>query len=223
MPAAFSSAEEKLAGRLTRRFEFLAKRDGMEHLVYISGKITDSTYKLHKQVLFDIELAREFCHVVLVCDEKISKIDESKLKEMGVGVLLVRRDATPLMLIEPQLRCFRAPSTYDRVPPGVRRKVKDAVAKIIEGDVSVGVLDLAQILETRLQDARITAKTLGGKIKQAETHNLLSAMAASAASRVNIPRIQRAHPRGHRERRKAIVMRVQDIVEDCFAVLCAWH
>ncbi len=222
-PATLSPKEERLANKLSLRFEFLAKHDGMEHLVYVSGKITDSTYKLQKQVLFDVDVAREFCHVVLVCDEKISKVDESRLKEMGLGVLLIRKGANPLMLLQPRLRCFREPSTYDRVPIGIRKKTRDAVAKIIDGDVAVGVLDLAQILESRLSDSKITAKTLGAKIKQAEKHKLLSAMAAAAASRVNVPRIQRAHPRGHGERRKAIVMRVQDIVDDCFAVLCAWH
>jgi hypothetical protein len=223
VPKTLSTAEEKLAGRLARRFEFLAKHDGMEHLVYVSGKVTDSTYKLHKQVLYDIELAREFCHVVLVFDERISKTDENRLKEMGVGVLLIRRQAAPLLLVQPRLRCFREPSTYDRVPTALRKKVRDAVNKILEGDVCVGVLDLAQILESRLQHPTITAKTLGGKINQAKANKLLSALAGSAASRVNVPRIKRAHPRGHGERRKAIVMRVQNIVEDCLAVLCAWH
>jgi hypothetical protein len=223
VPATLSTSEENFAGKLAVRFGFLAKHDGMEHLVYVTGKITDATYKLHKQVLFDIESTREFCHVVLVCDEKISKKDENKLKEMGLGVLLIRRDAAPLMLIQPRLRCFHEPSTYDRVPSGIRKKVKGAVTKIVDGDVCVGVLDLAQILENRLQNPAITAKALGGKINQAQKLNLLSPMAASAAFRVNVPRIKRAHPSGHGQRRKAVVMRVQEIVEDCIAVLCAWR
>ena len=82
----------------------------------------------------------------LSATEKIPKHDESKIRDMGIGVLLIRKEAAPLVLLQPRLQCFREPSTYDRVPPGIRKKVRDAVAKIVDGDVSVGVLDLAQIM-----------------------------------------------------------------------------
>src|SRR5713226_3580108 len=85
----------QLASRLTLRPDAIAKRDGSEHLVYAIGSVKEASFKLFKQVLYDIECDREFCHVVVVCTEKISQIHERVLKSMGIGVLLIRRNADP--------------------------------------------------------------------------------------------------------------------------------
>ena len=62
----------------------------MEHLVYAPGKVTDSTFNLMKQVLFELERMRCFCHVVVACDNRIGRAHEQSLRKMGLGILLVR-------------------------------------------------------------------------------------------------------------------------------------
>jgi hypothetical protein len=191
----------------------------MEHLVYCSGKVTSATFNLLKQVLCDIDVERVLCHIVTVCEEKVSRQDESELRKLGIGILLIREDAHPNELAKPTLRCFREPTTYDRIPQRCRRKVRQSLQTISNGDVCVGVLDLAQVLEEELHRKGVTVNTLGAKIRDAAASGVLSAAAAAAAGRVNWPRIQRAHPRGHAVRRRDIVNRVQEIVDDCTAVL----
>ena len=205
---------------LSRRPEIIAKKEGMEHFVYITGRVTDSTFKLFKQVIFDLELRTEFCHVVSVCTERVPSTKERSLKGMGVGILVVRQDAETFQLVRPRLVAFREPSSYDRVPRQIRARVREALRKIREDDVCVGVLDLAQALEYQLSQLGFTG-TLGQKIGQAQRADRLSTIATKAAQRVNWPRINRAHPGGHATRRSGIVARVQEIVEDCLAVMFA--
>ncbi len=221
VPSKLTARETVLWDSLSRRPEFVAKRQGMEYLVFATGKVTEATYKLFKQVLYDIDNQKEPFHLVLACEERIPVTDEKALKQMGLGVLLIRSQGDPLLLVRPRLRSFREPSTYYRVPQHLRAKVKHAIRDISEGDVCVGVLDLAQIMEGAIKGPGITAKTLGSKISQARARNILSAAGAAAAHRVNVPRIKRAHPASHSTRRTAIVARCQQIVEDCLAVLFA--
>ena len=63
----------------------------MEHLVYASGKVTRPTFHLMKQVAFELERMRCFCHVVVACDDRISRAHEQTLRKMGLGILLVRQ------------------------------------------------------------------------------------------------------------------------------------
>jgi hypothetical protein len=221
VPARLTAQETALWGSLSRRPEFVGKRQGMEHLVFATGKVTEATYKLFKQVLYDIDNRGECLHLVLICEERISVADENTLKGMGLGVLLIRSEADALLLVRPRLRSFREPPSYDRVPQHLRARVRQAIREMTEGDVCIGVLDLAQIMEGAISGPGITANTLGRKISQARAHGILSAAAEAAAHRVNLPRIVRAHPRNHRTRRLAIVRRCQQIVEDCLAVLFA--
>lgn len=219
VPNTLSAADASLAAQLSLRPSFIAKKDGMEHLVYVSGRITQATFNLQKQVLFEIAQNGVCYHVVLVAEERVTRTVENQLRAMGLGVLLIRRDAAPLELVDPSLQCFRPPSTWDRVPTRYRRAVKEAIGKVQTGDVCVGVMDIAQVLETALAHRGITVNTLGAKIKQAVTQQILRGMAANAADRVNQPRILRAHPTNHGGRRKKIVLRVQEIVDDCLALL----
>lgn len=191
----------------------------MEHLVFATGKVTDATYKLLTLLLYDLERAREFSHVVIICEGKVPGVHENKLKEMGLGVLQIRKPLATLMLVKPRLACFKEPENYDRVAHRIRRHVREAARKIREEDVCTGVLDLAQILEQELTRCGCTDDTLGRKIRQAIGMNLLSDLEAKAAFRVNAPRVKIAHPRNHRTRRNAIVSRVQEIFDDCLAVL----
>jgi hypothetical protein len=191
----------------------------MEHLVYASGKVTTATFKLLKQVLCDIDVERVFCHVVTVCEESVSRQNESELRKLGIGILLIRQGAHPNELAKAKLRYFREPSTYDRIPKSCRPKVRHAIQKISDGDVCIGALDLAQVVEEQLTKKGVTVKTLGSKINEAVRTGVLSTAAAAAANRVNWPRIQRAHPKGHAVRRRDIVNRIQEIVDDGMAVL----
>lgn len=217
--ARFSAADEELVGKLSRRPDMLAKYDGMEHLIFLCGRVTAATYKLQKQVLYDLDSRREFSHVVLVCEESVSKKDEALLRQMGVGVLLIRHDAVPVFLVHPLLRCFNFPAK-DRIAKRFRAKVVNALNKIRQEDVCVGILDLSQVLEDQLTAAGCTVRTLGAKIKDAETQRIFSREAAKAARRVNDPRITRAHPGNHRKRRQ-VVQDAQSIVDDCLAALAA--
>lgn len=210
---------QKLIDELSLRPDFIGRRDGMEHLVYASGKVTRSTFHLMKQVAFDLEQMRCFCHVVVACDVRINKGHEQTLRKMGLGILWVRQGVPTVELADPELRCFRLPTTFDRIPRSYRTTVRRALDTIQCGDVCIGVLDLAQVLETALTDQGVTVKTLGAKIRDAKSSGVLSNLAAKAADRVNSPRIQRAHPGNHATRRRVIVNRVQEIVDDCLAVL----
>ena len=221
MPTRFAAADNALLNRLTLRPKFVARKDGMEHYVYATGRVTDATFKLFKQVLFDLESEGVVVHVATLCDERVSRDDETLLRRMGVGIIVIRAGATPNELARPRLRRFRCPTSFERIPVGIRPAVRQALAKIVDGDVCVGVLDLAQVLEQRLQTKGINVNTLGAKINEAANQNLLSTLAVNAAKRVNWPRILRAHPCGHAVRRRDIVNRVQEIVDDGLSVLFA--
>ncbi len=218
-PSRLGAPLERLLGELALRPDFVAQKDGMEHFVYAPGKVTRSTFHLMKQVLFELEQKTVFCHVVIVCDDNISRANEAVLRRMGLGILLIRQDVPHVELADPQLRCFRLPTTFDRVPTRYRRGVRESLHKIHCGDVCVGVLDLAQVLETALTDHGVAVNTLGAKIREATRSGVLRRLAADAANRVNWPRINRAHPGNHSARRRHIVSRVQEIVDDCLAVL----
>lgn len=219
VPIRLSKPHQQLVSDLSLRPDFIAQRDGMEHLVYASGKVTRSTFNLLKQVAFELDQMRCFCHIVVACDNRISKGHEQTLRKMGIGIILVRQGVPNVKQADPELRCFRLPTTFHRIPRRYRPGVRQALDTIRFGDVCVGVLDLAQVLETALANRGVPAKTLGGKIKDAKANGVLRSLAADAAKRVNSPRIQRAHPKGHTGRRNAIVIRVQEIVDDCLAVL----
>lgn len=208
-----------LIGELSLRPTFIVRKEGMELLVYASGKVTRSTFHLLKQVAFELEQVRCFCHVVVACDDHISRAHEQTIRKMGLGILLVRQGVPAVELAAPELRSFRLPTTFDRIPKKYRAGVRQALDKIHCGDVCVGVLDLVQVLETALTDKGVTVNTLGRKIGQAKASGVLRSLAADAADRVNQPRIQRAHPGKHATRRTKIVNRVQEIVDDCLAVL----
>ena len=210
---------QNLIGELSLRPTFIGRKEGMELLVYASGKVTRSTFHLLKQVAFELEQVRCFCHVVVACDDHIKRAHEQTLRKMGLGILLVRQGVPAVELADPELRYFRLPTTFYRIPKKYRVGVRQALDKIRCGDVCVGVLDLAQVLETALTDKGVTVKTLGVKIRDAKSNGVLRSLAADAADRVNSPRIQRAHPGKHATRRKEIVNRVQEIVDDCLAVL----
>lgn len=221
-PNRFAAKEESFVSKLSVRPDLIAQRDGMLHLVYAAGRISQAAFNLYKLVLFDIEQLREFCHVVVGCEERVSQADERRLKEMGLGILLVRQDADTYMLAQPSLRCFRAPANYKRLPTRVRTGVKKAIQKIETDDVAVGVLDLSQVLETELD--RVVPQTfhrlaLGRKIQEAQNQGALTPIMVAAANRVNTPRIKRAHPGSHSQRRRDIVEGVQEIVDDCLAIL----
>lgn len=219
VPNRLSNPHQQLAGELSLRPEFIAKRDGMEHFLYAPGRVTRSTFNLMKQVAFELDRKRYFCHIVVACDDRISRAHEQVLRKMGIGILLIRQGVPNVEHAAPELRCFRLPTTYGRVPRRYRARVRSALHAIHCGDVCVGVLDLAQVLETALSNCGITANTLGAMIGQAKTAGVLRNLASDAADRVNWPRIQRAHPGNHATRRRDIVNRVQDIVDDCLAVL----
>jgi len=217
----FTATEERLATRLSLRPAAIAKRDGMEHLIFALGKVTDATYKLLKQILFEIERQGELSHVVIMCADRVTQADERRIKDLGVGIVLVRQEGEPISLATPKLCCFREPK-YERLRPGLRAGVRNAVRKVAEEDVTVGVLDLAQILEKELEK-RLPAfkgKPLGLLIREARKAGILSDLHEEAADRVNDPRIKRAHHANHATRRR-VVMKAQDIVDDCLAVLFA--
>lgn len=218
---AWGQEEEKIASRLARRPDLICRCNGMLHLVFVSAKATPAAFNLHKQVLFDVESLRAFVHIVVVLEGSASSTIQKKFKEMGIGVLLIRQDGDPYYVVLPRLTCFKPPLGLKRVPAGLRAEVKDVLRIIAEDDVGVGVMDLSQILE-KVLDRKVPAgkgKSLGKKIELAKNAGLLTTLTRGAAKRVNNPRIKRAHARTHQQRRTHIVLRAQEIVDDCLALL----
>jgi hypothetical protein len=224
VPATLTPAQERRIVRLSARPAFIAKRDGMEQYVYPVGQVSSMTMSLHKQVVLDLELHQDFAHCTIVCEDGGLTADlERQLRLMGVGVIVVRRENQPYELLPPKLRCFHCPGSLDRLRQPLRPRVMQCLRAIESGDVCVGVLDLAQVLEGEFDRHLPThrGQTLGAKIAEASRQNLLKPLAIAAARRVNIPRIRRAHNRTHIERRRQIVERAQRVVDDCLAVLFA--
>lgn len=199
------------------------KRDGMLLLLYVSNTISDSNHRLYKQVLFDVLLAHEHCHVVVTV-EKVSAANERRLAGIGMGVLKLR-DAPqdPILLKAPKLTLFRSPASFDRVPVALRVNVTELLRRIVEEDTATAVMDLVQVIEhelDRLVPAQV-GKPLGTKIAACRSNGLLYPLVLDAATRINASRIVRAHPRTHEERRRDIVQVCQAVVDDALAILFA--
>ena len=225
----FTGPTKKVVQSLTTRPQLVAKHDGMEHLIFAFGQVKDSTFKLIKQVLFDLELKRNAYHVVISVDKPVKQTDERLLKEMGVGVLQIRIGASAIQLVPAHLRCFRVSPTLERVPSRLRSRVRGILRQIREEDVCVGILDLTQVLEKEIDRIcamkRTTPNTgrppaLGTLIGEARGLGILTNLVDTAAGRVNKRRSVRAHPRTDVERRR-LVSNAESIVEDCLAVLFA--
>ncbi|MBI5759567.1 MAG: hypothetical protein HZA46_13695 [Planctomycetales bacterium] len=223
VPVSFPKDVEAFVSTLQRRPDFMATNDGMEHLVFATGRVSDTTIAFQKQVLFDIDRKPRHSHIVLVCEEPVPRTRESEVRELGVGVLLIRLDVPPLLLVRAKLRGFRPRQDLESVPARIRPKVKDALRRVSEENVCVAILDLVQIVELEM-DRLVPAtkdRPFGAKIHEAESKGKLSDLAIKAARRINVPRIRRAHPKTHAQRRKHIVDDVQSIVDDCLAMLFA--
>ena len=225
----FTGTTKTVVESLAIRPQLVAKHDGMEHLVYALGQVKESTFKLIKQVIFDLELKRNAYHVVVAVEKKVNQPDERLLKEMGVGVLQIRSGATAIQIVPAHLRCFRVPPKLDRVPSRLRPRVKQILRRIREDDVCVGILDLAQVLEEEIDRVCVPKRTapktgrppaLGTLISEARSLGILTKLVDKAAGRVNDRRLARAHPRTAAERRR-LVSNAETIVEDCLAALFA--
>jgi len=219
-----SDAESSFCNSLTLRPELCLKRDGMLLLLYVSNSVGDTQHRLFKQVMFDILLEGEHCHVVLAFDKRVASKDEKAIAGLGVGLLQLREQNDPPILIRPpQLSGFRAPLSLDRVPAGLQAHVKELLRRLTEEDTATAVLDLVQVVEQDLGRVVPAAanKPLGGKIKACRDGNLLYPLVLDAADRINKSRIVRAHPATHEERRKDIVKVAQIVVDDALAILFA--
>jgi hypothetical protein len=223
VPASLPKEVDTFISTLQRRPDFVAINDGMEHLVFATGRITDTTIGFQKQVLFDVDRKPRHSHIVLVCEEQVPRHREVEVRGMGVGILLIRTDAPPLPLVRPKLRGFRPRQELDSVPSRIRSRVSDALRRVSEENVCVAILDLVQIVELEMDRLVPSAKNrpFGTKINEAEARHLLSPLAIRAARRINVPRIRRAHPKPHSQRRRHIVDNVQSIVDDCLSMLFA--
>ncbi len=221
VPSRPNKAEATLVSSLARRPDFVVRRDGMLHLVFVSGKVTAATFRLNMQVVFDVQQTNEVCNLVTVCQDRVKPKDERELRKMGFGILIVRESDEPYFLAPAKLQQFDDAIQYEQIPQRLRARTRAAVRQISEGDVCVGILDLVQIVEAELERHVPGSKnwTLGRKINAAETSGVLRPMMKAAADRINFPRIKRAHPGTHNTRRKWIVSRAQAIVDDCLAIL----
>jgi len=219
----FDKGTEAFVSKLPRRPELVATYDGMEHLVFLSGRLTASLLAVYKQLLFDVDQSGRPSHIVVVCEESVSTAMEKAAKEMGVGIVIVRSDGDPYRLLPPRLRAFRVGQMVDNLPQRIRTRVQNALRKIESDDVCVGVMDLVQVVEVEMDRVVPVTKSkpFGAKITEAENTSRLNAQAVKAARRINVPRILRAHPGTHIKRRRDIVVPVQVIVDECLALLMA--
>src|SRR5438552_2600183 len=99
VPPSFPRDAEAFVCTLQRRPDFIAMYDGMEHLVFATGRVTDATIGFQKQVLFDLDRRPRHSHVVLVCEEPVPRTREVEVRGLGVGILLIRVGAPPLVLV----------------------------------------------------------------------------------------------------------------------------
>jgi len=199
------------------------KRDGMLLLVYGSNSVGDTQHRLFKQVMFDLLLRNEFCHVLLVFDRSVNRDNEKLMSGIGVGLMQVRDGNDPVLVRPPKLSCFKGPLTADRIPQGIRPHVQSMLKRISEEDTATAVMDLVQVVEQQF-DRLVPNKAgqpLGAKITECQQQGLLYPLVVEAAKRINNSRIVRAHPATHEERRKDVVQVCQTVVDDSLAILFA--
>src|ERR1700704_4071627 len=103
-------------------------------------------------------------------EEQVPRHREAEMRGLGVGILLIRVDAPPLLLVRAKLRGFRPRQDLESVPARIRAKVKDALRRVSEENVCIAILDLVQIVEVEM-DRIVPAtkdKPFGAKIHEAE-------------------------------------------------------
>ena len=215
----FTGSTSKFVESLSLRPSFLVKRDGMEYLCFPHGKISQATFKLMLQVVHEIDSSGDSFHVVVIAQAPISKLGEKALARLGVGILELRVDDQPRTIVEPSLRSFVPPRSYDLVPSRYRTKTRTAIEKVVRGDVCIGVMDLCQVVEEQCQTVcDRNDKPLGWMITELIRTGNLSTHTGNVARRMNKHRIKRAHPARHTLRRK-VVNEAQNIVDCCLALL----
>ena len=218
-----STPDSAFCSRISLRPDAVFRRDGMIRLGYSSNTVKPTNIKMLKQVLTEMMLENQFCHIIMTVDSRVPLNQERILSQLGVGLWQLRPDDPPVEIRLPQLTCFRQPGVYERIPAPIRSKVQDLLRRISEEDTATAVMDLVQIVEEKLNSVlpNPPPNTLGSKLHRCRTSNLLHPLVIEAGYRINDSRIFRAHPFDHDDRRKFVVQQAQIVVDDALAMLFA--